>query len=98
MPKIKKAAGQTATSEKTHPNDTKISKILAILERSNAGLNRFEAEHYGDHCLNSTIAALRAAGHVIYDLWESVPTRFGVTARVKRYFYLRRLAHGEEKQ
>ncbi|CAL94483.1 hypothetical protein [Azoarcus olearius] len=50
------------------------------------GLNRFEAERIGDHCLNSTIAALRAAGCAIHSEWETVPTRFNPRGvRVLRY-------------
>jgi hypothetical protein len=66
----------------------KESTILAIL-MSGRRLNRFDAEPLGDHCLHSTIATLRSKGYLFHDEWESVPTRFGKTVRVKRYSYLR---------
>lgn len=66
---------------------TKKDTILNILSRRS--LNRFEAERFGDHCLNSTVSALTADGYRFYSQWEEVPTRFGTTARVKRYFLLR---------
>lgn len=51
------------------------------------GLNRFEAERHGDHCLNTTVAALRAEGCVIHSEWETVPTRFNPKGvRVLRYW------------
>jgi len=65
--------------------NTKRLRILEVL--STRSLNRFEAERYGDHCLNSTIAALRAGGIEIHDTWECVTTRFRPT-RVKRYFLM----------
>jgi hypothetical protein len=70
------------------PKKTKQGTILAVL--GTRTLNRFEAEPYGDHCLHSTISSLRAQGHIITDEWESVQTRFGATARVKRYRLVRR--------
>lgn len=66
----------------------KENTILAIL-MSGRSLNRFDAEPLGDHCLHSTIATLRAKGYLFHDEWESVPTRFGKSVRVKRYRYLR---------
>lgn len=66
--------------------ETKISMVLETLRKRS--LNRFEAERIGDHCLHSTIAELRKAGHNIYSQWEVVETRFKPT-RVKRYFLLR---------
>jgi hypothetical protein len=68
--------------------DTKIAKVAQVLRSRRAGLNRFEAESWGEHCLNSTIAVLRQQGLKIIDQWERVPTRFGTTARVKRYRYV----------
>lgn len=62
---------------------TKKDSILAALR--DRSLNRFEAERMGDHCLPSTVAALREDGYIIHDAWEEVPTRFGRTCRVKRY-------------
>jgi hypothetical protein len=66
------------------PN-TKIARIRDALNGLR-GLNRFDAERLGDHCLNSTIAELRAKGVVILALWEEVPTRFGRDVWVKRYW------------
>lgn len=66
--------------------ETKQNMILRTLaERS---LNRFEAERLGDHCLHSTISTLRGLGYQFYTAWETVPTRFGTEARVKRYHLL----------
>ena len=76
----------TAQEVTQHGDSTKIGRVLAALKRRS--LNRFEAEReVGDHALNSTIAVLRGEGHLIVDRWEEVPTRFGKSARVKRYSY-----------
>jgi hypothetical protein len=65
---------------------TKQARILEAL-RSPDGLNRFEAERLGDHCLNSTIAKLRECGIAIHSAWETVPSRFSKRgARVLRYW------------
>lgn len=64
-------------------------KEMILSELRMRSLNRFEAERLGDHCLNSTVALLRADGHVLYAAYEHVPTRFGKTTRVKRYSLLR---------
>jgi hypothetical protein len=62
---------------------TKEQRILALLrERS---LNRFQAQEHGDWVLPSTVAALRRKGYIFLAQWEEVPTRYGTTARVKRY-------------
>lgn len=66
---------------------TKIETILLALMKP-CGLNRFEAERLGDHCLNSTVAVLRAQQHIIAGEWENVPTRFSTTARVLRYRWI----------
>lgn len=79
---------ENAPSKAQRPQLNKENTILAIL-MSGRSLNRFEAESHGDHALNSTIAILRAKGNLLHDEWESVPTRFGKTVRVKRYSYLR---------
>lgn len=78
---------ENALSKPQQPKNTKKSTILAIL-RSGKSLNRFEAEKFGDHCLHSTIADLRADGNLIHDEWEWVPTRFAREVHVKRYAYL----------
>lgn len=67
--------------------NTKKSAILETLRQRS--LNRFEAERLGDHCLNSTIAELRADGYVIHSSPEMVETRFGRRVRVKRYHLIR---------
>lgn len=88
----KKASGQLDAGAGARPDDgveTKIARILAIL-RSGRSLNRFEAEVFGDHCLPSSVAVLRAEGNLIHDRWERVPTRYGKKARVKRYTYVGR--------
>ena len=87
MTNKKKAAGSPAAAQAiTHPESTKIARVLTEL-RAGRSLNRFEAERIGDHALNSTIATLRAEGYRIVDEWELVPTRFSKSARVKRYRY-----------
>lgn len=78
---------ENAPSKNNCSQHTKEGAILAILRAGNS-LNRFEAERFGDHCLNTTISNLRGKGYQFYDEWETVPTRFGVDARVKRYRYL----------
>lgn len=87
--KIKGAAPdqENAPSKILPPQHTKESKILAIM-RAGQSLNRFEAEHLGDHCLHSTIATLRRKGHLFHDAWEWVPTRFAKEVHVKRYAYI----------
>jgi|LauGreDrversion4_2_1035121.scaffolds.fasta_scaffold304937_2 hypothetical protein len=72
------------------PKRTKQGTILEVL--ATRSLNRFEAEAFGDHCLHSTISTLRDRGHIITDERERVPTRFGNTVRVKRYYLVRRAA------
>jgi hypothetical protein len=84
---IKKAAPQTAALLQTHLQSTKESMIFEVFKTGKT-LNRFDAEHLGDHCLHSTISTLRKKGIKFLDTWEKVPTRFGMTARVKRYRYV----------
>jgi hypothetical protein len=73
-----------------HRQPLKGNKELTILSAMRAGqtLNRFDAEQLGDHVLPSTIACLRAKGHLILATWEKVPTRFGRLVRVMRYAYI----------
>lgn len=61
----KKKADQQASPQRSERNTitvanapTKTSRILAYLV-AGGSLNRFEAERLGDHCLNSTISALK---------------------------------------
>lgn len=71
---------------------TKCARILDAL-RQPRGLNRFDAERLGDHCLNSTVAALRRDGYDIRGAWETVPTRYSPDGvRVLRYRCVGRLA------
>ncbi|BAP80330.1 hypothetical protein MT1_3155 [Pseudomonas sp. MT-1] len=66
---------------------SKIARILAHL-LTGADINRFEAEHLGDHCLNSTIAVLAdPKRHALIFLrrQEKVPNRWGMPCRVTRY-------------
>lgn len=64
---------------------TKKARVLLAL-KSRGGINRFEAEHLGDHCLNSTVATLRREGWHIVSHWEKAPSRFTQNGvRVKRY-------------
>lgn len=85
------ASRQLEAKAGARPEQTKESKMLAILRARPDGLNRFEAEQFGDHCLNSTVAALRRKGYHLSDEWEWTQTRFG-DVHVKRYRYLRSAA------
>lgn len=56
---------------------TKLDRIINVLMTRPEGLNRFEAEQYGEHCLNSTIAEIRSMyGNKLVQRWEVVPTRY----------------------
>ena len=79
---------ESAPAKQLRSKDTKIGRVWKFL-RTGGSLNRFQAELIGDHCLNSTIAALRSNGHSIAGKWERVPTRFGSFVRVKRYRAIR---------
>lgn len=86
----KAAPGGTGTASNAtsslRGHSTKIDRVEAALRRP-GGMNRFEAERIGDHCLNSTVARLRETGALINSAWETVPTRYcprGV--RVLRYW------------
>lgn len=71
---------------KTAPKPArKIDRIEAAL-RLPRGLNRFEAERLGDHCLNSTVSKLRERGVSINSRWETVPSFAGTETRVLRYW------------
>ena len=73
----------TSTPAKT----TKLATILRLLVNSKS-LNRFEAEHHHDHCLNSTISTLQNGhGITIERMFESVPCKRGTAwTRVCRYW------------
>ena len=65
----------------------KIDRVEAALKLP-AGLNRFEAERIGEHCLNSSTSVLREIyGSRLVQQWETVPTRYCETGvRVLRYW------------
>ena len=67
---------------------TKLQRIIDILKARPEGLNRFEAEAYGEHCLNSTAAVIRDMyGTRLVQRWEIVPTRYcSAGVRVLRYW------------
>ena len=85
---MKKATPSFPESSPSQANDSttpakRKTKLARILEHfvNGGSLNRFEAERLGDHCLNSTIAALCGS----HGLDERVPNRFGSETRVTRY-------------
>ena len=67
---------------------TKLDRVINILKTRPEGLNRFEAESYGDHALNSTVAVIRAMyGNRLIQRWEKVPSRFSdAGVRCLRYW------------
>lgn len=69
---------------------TKLQRIINLLENLPDGLNRFEAERSGEHCLNSTVSVIREIyGNRLFQKWETVPTRYCPTGvRVLRYWLL----------
>ena len=55
---------------------SKIRRVTEVMSRPE-GLTRFEAENYGEHCLNSTVAIIRKRyGDRLTQQWETVPTRY----------------------
>lgn len=68
---------------------TKRERVIEALKQPE-GLNRFEAERIGEHCLNSTVAVIRTLyGSSLSQRRERVPSRFnpdGVS--VFRYWLL----------
>lgn len=68
---------------------TKLNSVIEALKQPR-GLNRFEAEQIGDHCLNSTVAIVRDMyGDRLIQQWERVPSRFNPDGvRVYRYWLL----------
>lgn len=88
----KKKADQQASPQISQRNTitvanapTKVSRILAYLV-AGGSLNRFEAERLGDHCLNSTISALKHNWGIDFDIvHERVPTHWGKACDVNRY-------------
>lgn len=71
----------------TPAKSTKLATILGLLI-SGRRLNRFEAEHHHDHCLNSTISALQNGHGITIDRErESVPCLNDMaTVSVNRYW------------
>jgi hypothetical protein len=66
------------------PTPTKNKRIATTL--TSRSLNRFEAEGYSDHCLNTTIAILRNKfGIVIDGKRETVPGYHDIPTSVVRY-------------
>ncbi len=88
---MKKAAPQyqqSSTSPEQHITaataQTKIARVLAHL-LTGASVNRFEAEHLGDHCLPSTVSRLQKRGLLIERQLEPVPNGWGEPCRAARY-------------
>ena len=81
-----KIKGMTEGSGTDTPKATKLENILRQLLNGKS-LNRFEAEHHHDHCLNSTISTLQNGHGIIIDRErEKVPCLDGVaTTSVNRY-------------
>lgn len=85
----RRQAGAVGTAKQGQRHCTKKDSIRAALCHPR-GLNRFEAERHGDHCLNSTIAELRKDGCDIYSRPEIVPTKFNSRGvRVLRYWLIK---------
>lgn len=79
------SAPRNTTSSESIAKRTKEHVILRALRFGS--LNRFEAERIGDHCLHTTVSTLSGKYGLRFERdWEAVPTRFGVRARVKRYW------------
>lgn len=86
------AATEPSLNSKPKPKPKLELKWKRILrELIDLTLNRFDAERYGDHCLNSTIADLRRDLLVSIDwVWEEVPCMGGAAmTKVKRYWVSR---------
>ena len=70
------ACVRTSLPLQTPSSTRKIDRIAASLHR-HGGLNRFDAERIGDHCLNSTVSDLRKIyGDRLKQRWEVVPSRY----------------------
>lgn len=66
---------------------TKLAAILGLLVGGQS-LNRFEAEHHHDHCLNTTISTLQNGNGIVIDRErETVPCLSGTASvSVNRYW------------
>lgn len=69
------------------PPKTKLATILILLV-SGRSLNRFDAEHHHDHCLNTTISTLQNGHGIVIDRErETVPCLSGAASvSVSRYW------------
>ena len=69
------------------PKKTKLANILNLLV-SGRSLNRFDAEHHHDHCLNTTISTLQNGQGIVIDRQrETVPCLSGAASvSVFRYW------------
>jgi hypothetical protein len=82
----------TTTTKNTHASfkrskTTKLAHMLKVFS-SGQSLNRFEAERYHDHCLNTTVSILQNSYKIQFNrVSETVPC-LGGTAKVivKRYW------------
>ncbi len=80
--------GEVCKAKNLNPKRIKkIDRVEAALKLPH-GMNRFEAERIGEHCLNSTVAVIREMyGDKLIQQWETVPTRYCETGvRVLRYW------------
>ena len=86
--------GEVSTAQKTKiKRITKFDRVVNLLKTRPEGMNRFEAEQFGEHCLNSTAALIRSMyGDKLIQRWETVPSRYSSSGvRVLRFW----LAGGE---
>jgi hypothetical protein len=74
-------------SGKDTSKSTKLANILRQLLNGKS-LNRFDAQHHHDHCLNTTISTLQNGNGIIIDRKrETVPCLNGAaTVSVNRYW------------
>jgi hypothetical protein len=79
--------GMTEGSGKDTPKTTKLENILRQLVNGKS-LNRFEAEHHHDHCLNSTISTLQNGHGIIIDCERETVSCLngGAKVSVNRYW------------
>ncbi len=82
------SALNSVDSTTTKPSKTtKLGTILGLLV-SGRSLNRFEAEHHHDHCLNTTISTMQNGHGIVIDRErETVPCLNGAASvSVNRYW------------
>ena len=83
----KKPSGSPKSQRAYLKEGTKYSNIIDVFMTGNS-LNRFKAESFGDHCLNTTISTLSSQLDLeISRKMEKVPNRFGGTTNVMRYWF-----------